>query len=215
MATFYPNPLPRYRKPIRFSVTAHPEPGPGQPQEAQPAAAPVESVDNHIYFYSEVNAAAISQLMRRIHEIRRDLVRVLENGAVSTPTITIHINSPGGDVFSALAAADSLMLINGLTTIIEGECASAATLIAMAASRRLIRPNAFVLIHQIEGNMWGTYQQMQDAMTMSDKLMLKLVNFYADLSNLDAAAVEKLLQRDSWIEADEAVEMGLVDRILS
>ncbi len=180
----------------------------------QPAAAPVESVDNHIYFYSEVNAAAVSQLLRRIQEIRRDLVHADETGLISVPAIYLHINSPGGDVFAALAAADSLMTINGLTTIIEGECASAATLLAMAGSRRTIRPNAFVLLHQIEGNMWGTYQQMQDSMSMSDRLMETLVRFYSVRSKLARGRIEEILKRDSWITADEAVEMGLVDKIL-
>ena len=189
---------------------------PIEPPIPAPAAG-LEVIDNHIYFYTEVNDQSCLNLIKALQEVGGQLaqesrVRMFPMGTIP---VWLHINSPGGDVFPALAAADHIAMGTTLVhSIVEGMCASAGTLLSMACQRRYIFPHGFMLIHQLRGDMWGTYEEMKDGMKLSEMLMGKLTDFYAGRSKLTREQIEAALQRDSWFDAAQAVEAGLVDGIL-
>jgi ATP-dependent protease ClpP protease subunit len=189
-------------------------------QEHEPLT--VERVaDNHIYFYASVDTdrcLALIQKLRNIdHELREEYItRDLPKDFPQTP-VWLHIQSGGGGLFAGLAIADQMKNIQSpIYSVVEGYCASAATLISMSCTRRYIQPSAFMLIHQLSGVAWGTYEQIQDEVHLMDMAMDKLVGFYVDKSNglMDSAMVRDLLKRDSWFNAEEAVEMGLADKVI-
>jgi ATP-dependent protease ClpP protease subunit len=69
------------------------------------------------------------------------------------------------------------------------------------------------LIHQLSGEHWGTHEQFVDQMVLQSMLMEQLVRFYVDGSKLPATKVRSLLQRESWFDAQQALESGLIDEI--
>ena len=179
----------------------------------------VESVDNHIYFYAYVDSDRCLAVMRTIRELdntlgREHLSRNLPKNHPQTP-IWLHINSGGGSLFDALAVADQIQRIETpIYSVVEGYSASAATLLSMSCTKRFIQPSAFMLIHQLSSVMWGKYEEFKDEMNLLDMAMETLIKFYVKNSKLKENKIRKLLQRDSWFDADECIKLGLADKIL-
>ena len=178
----------------------------------------VETVDNHIYYYADVDSDRCLALIRSIREADSSLrAEQLSRGldAEAMTPIWLHIHSYGGSLFTAFSIADQMSMIQSpIYAVVEGICASAATLIAMSCSKRYILPNSFMLIHQLSSFMWGTHEQFKDEMSLQDQLMERLVRFYAQKTNLSPKKVRKMLQRDFWMDAETCVENGFVDAIL-
>ena len=130
--------------------------------------------------------------------------------------IWLHIQSGGGSLFTGLNIADQLKTIQTpIYSIVEGYCASAATLISMSCQRRYITPSAFMLIHQLSTWTHGTYEQLQDDMHVNDMLMGRLYEFYEAKTKLKVKDLKAFMRRDSWFNAQECVAKGLVDEILA
>ena len=187
-------------------------------EEKQPKLT-VESVDNHIYFYAHVDTDRTLAMLKSIREIdtklRNEYIsRSLPEDMPLTP-IWLHVLSGGGDLIAGFSTADQLETIaTPIYSVVEGYCASAATLISVACTKRFILPNAFMLIHQLSSVMWGKYEEFKDEMHFLDMAMERLVGFYSVKTKMDETTVRALLQRDSWYNAKECVELGLVDEIL-
>ena len=185
----------------------------------EPKKLTVESVSNHVYFYAHVDSDRGLALMRELREKDQDLrnerlSRDIPDTFPHTP-IWLHINSGGGELFTGFALADQIPTIKTpIYSIVEGYCASAATLISMSCTERFIRPSSFMLIHQLSDASWGTYSQLQDDQHLRDMAMERLYNFYSKKSHIEIEKVKEYLTRDSWFNATESLELGLADRIL-
>jgi ATP-dependent protease ClpP protease subunit len=179
----------------------------------------VETVDNHIYFYADVDSDRCLALIRAMREADADLrAEHISRGLEGTPLppIWLHIHSYGGDLFTGFSLADQIALIKSpVYSIVEGICASAATLISLACERRFILPNSFMLIHQLSSFVWGTHEQFKDEMNLQNKAMDRLVDFYVDHSSISEEDLRRMLQRDFWMDAELCVANGFVDEILS
>jgi len=177
----------------------------------------VETIDNHIYFYSAVNTDRTLALIREIRGVDAKLrsEQLSRNIETSTP-IWLHVQSGGGGLFAGLAMADQLAHIaSPVYSIVEGYCASAATLISMACTKRFIHPSAFMLIHQLSADAWGKYEELVDEMHLLGMAMERLNTFYQRYTRLDEEQIKKYLERDSWFNAEECLELGFVDEISS
>ena len=135
----------------------------------------------------------------------------------STKDITMYINSGGGQITSMWSIIDTMNLIKpDVSTICIGMAASAAstTLIAGAKGKRYILPHAEVMIHQPLG---GTRGQASD-IEISAKHILRtkdlLHRFFADKTSQTLAKITKDMDRDYWMNAQEALKYGIVDKIL-
>lgn len=187
-------------------------------EESVPATNTVVSNDNHVYFYSEVTPDKIVELMKclrqadidlRTEEVTRD---VLSNKQVP---IWLHINSNGGDVFSALSVADQIeRLKTPVFAVIEGLCASAAVFIALSCHKRFITPRSFILIHEFFSVFAGKYKDFKDELAFQDMLFNTFVDFYASKTNLTVDDLHDKLKRDYWLNAEQAVEFGFVNEVL-
>lgn len=180
----------------------------------------VESAgSNHLYFYSEVNDDRCLDLLRRLREMDASLQaerlsRNLPNGYLHTP-IWLHVNSGGGSMYAGFAAADGIQQLNSpVYSVIEGCCASAATLISMGCDQRYITPNGLMCIHQISGVFAGTHVQSEDFVNQGHKLMKLFREFYVRHSSMKRKDIRALMKRDSWLTADEALASGFVDAIM-
>jgi ATP-dependent protease ClpP protease subunit len=179
----------------------------------------VETVDNHIYFYADVDSDRCLALVRSIREadsrLRGEYLSRGMEGMPQTP-IWLHIHSYGGDLFTGFSLADQFTMIQTpIYSVVEGICASAATLISMSCTKRYILPSSFMLIHQLSGLKWGTHEQFKDEMTLQNKAMDRLVEFYAAHSKTSAEDIRSMLTRDYWMDAESCVKQGFADEILS
>ncbi len=178
----------------------------------------IVTINNHIYFYSEVTSEHGLTLLQGLRELdaslqKERLTQELPDDFPLTP-IWLHIYSGGGDLFAGFAIADQIKTIRSpVYSVIEGMCGSAATLISLPCSRRFITPNSFLLIHQLSSSMWGTYEKFKDEMILQDMVMEKLTAFYRYYTKLSRTRVRKLLERDSWLDAEQCVIDGFVDGI--
>jgi ATP-dependent Clp protease protease subunit len=133
--------------------------------------------------------------------------------------ITLHINSPGGDVNSGFAVFDTIRFIKSPVTIINtGLCASIATVINVAAKKdkRLSMPNTRFLIHQplIPGQVYGQASDLEITAREILKTRQKINRLLADETGTPLEKVEKDTVRDYWMNAQEALEYGLISKIV-
>ncbi len=147
----------------------------------------VEIVDNHIYFYCDVNTKNILELNKAITKLNKKLITFknstnVEYGIdINNMVIYLHINSLGGYVTDAFSGVDSIISSKiPIHSIIEGYAASAATFLSIVCKKRYITKHSSVLIHQLSGGYWGTYQQMIDDMKNSEYLDKKIKKLYME-----------------------------------
>jgi len=161
---------------------------------------------NHIYFYSDVATKPIQQLNQAINDLN-------EPGNCYTE-IWLHINSYGGTVYDALAAVDTIKASpTPIITLIEGMCASAATMLSVVGDRRYIRPHSVMLIHQLRCGVYGKKEDVSDEMENIKKLEKRLVELYVENSKISKAVFKKMMGRELEYSAKKCLKMGLVDEI--
>ncbi len=131
--------------------------------------------------------------------------------------ITMYINSPGGSVSDGLAIYDTMNTIQpDVSTVCMGTAASmgAFLLAGGAKGKRLILPNAEVMIHQPLGGSQGQATEMEIAMNHMRKTRETLTKYLAENTGKTYEEVYKDTERDNWLSAQEALEYGLVDKII-
>jgi len=175
--------------------------------------------DNHIYFYDDVETETILSLNKNIKELntslKKEFIKYDKDMDYRKIPIYLHINSFGGELFSALSAVDTI--INSecpVYTIIEGSAASAATFISMVGKKRFITKHSFMLIHQLQTGMWGKYEELKDEMENNEMFMNVIKNMYKEYTKLTDEQIESMLKKDIWFDASKSIEYGLVDEIL-
>lgn len=133
----------------------------------------------------------------------------------SVKTIRVHVNSPGGDVFDAVAIANALKAHPAsIEMSIEGLAASAATIITMAGDTIRIVKNGLVMVHNPHGFVFGTAEEMRKIAGLLDKVRDSIVATYQWHSELDAAALIALMDEITWMDAEEAVAKGFATEII-
>ncbi|QXC54350.1 ATP-dependent Clp protease proteolytic subunit [Leuconostoc mesenteroides] len=137
-----------------------------------------------------------------------------------TKEISMYINSPGGSVTAGLSITDTMNFIKApVTTIVMGLAASMGTIIAASGEKghRFMLPNAEYLIHQPMGGAAGGTQQTDMAIIAEQltKTRAKLNKILADASGKDLKTIGRDTERDNWMSAEETLEYGFVDGILT
>jgi ATP-dependent Clp protease protease subunit len=133
-------------------------------------------------------------------------------GAVAE--LTIRINSPGGSVFDGVAIYNALKRHHAAITVwIDGIAASIASMIAMAGDEVVMPENAMLVLHDPSGLVAGTADDMRTMAEALDRMTAGMVAAYRDKSGRDDAEIEGLMQAETWLSAQEAVELGLADRV--
>jgi ATP-dependent Clp protease protease subunit len=135
----------------------------------------------------------------------------------SEKDIKIFINSPGGDVDAGYAIYDMVRFITPKVIMIgAGLVASAASLVLLAvpAERRVGLPNSTYLIHQPMSGMKGVATAIEIYSKQIDRLRNKLDKVIADATNKSIEEVKKDTERDHWLFSDEALEYGLISKIV-
>ena len=129
--------------------------------------------------------------------------------------ITIWLNSPGGDCIAASQIYSMLMDYAGEVTIkIDGIAASAASVIAMAGTKVLMAPTALMMIHNPMTMAWGDKSEMTKAIEMLDEVKESVVNAYEIKTGMSRAKISHLMDSETWMNANKAIELGFADGIL-
>jgi len=135
----------------------------------------------------------------------------------SKEEIKIYINSPGGEVTSALAIYDTMQHVKAnVSTICVGLAASASALIlaAGAKGKRMILPNGEVMIHQVMGGAQGQATDIDIHAKHILKIKKRLNEILAKHTGKAVSKVEKDAERDYFMSADEAKKYGIVDKVI-
>jgi ATP-dependent Clp protease protease subunit len=131
--------------------------------------------------------------------------------------IAMYINSPGGVVTAGLAIYDTMQYIRpAIQTLCVGQAASAATLLLCAGQKgaRHCLPNSRLLVHQPSASFYGQAADIARHAQEVVKIKRRLNEIYAKHTGQSLETVEKALDRDTYMTADEAKAFGLVDNVL-
>ena len=192
----------------------------------------VSYIDNHIFFYDEVNKETILLLRKFIYFVNKEIYEEnkqfnehinelarINNKKVTieedTPKIYLHINSPGGSVTAGLSAIDLIQKNKiPIVTIVEGMAASAATLLAMSGTEKQIQSNSVMLLHRIRGGFFGTHTDLEDEKHNWDIFEAIFEKFYLSNSKLTKKTLKETMKNERIFNADECLNLGLVDEII-
>jgi ATP-dependent Clp protease, protease subunit len=132
--------------------------------------------------------------------------------------IHMYINSPGGLVTAGLAIYDTMQYVRPpVQTLCIGQAASAASLLLCAGQKgeRFALPNARVMVHQPSAAFYGQAADIARHAQEIVKLKRRLNEIYAKHTGQTVEAIEKMLDRDTYMTAEEAKSFGLLDQVMS
>lgn len=182
-----------------------------------PATQPFTPIDQHlfeartIFVSGEVNSEMALKVNRQLLALER---------ANPQAPIVLWIDCPGGEVYSGFSIYDTAQFIKPkIITIVSGLAASMGSVIALAAEKqnRVSFPNAKLLIHQplIGGVLRGQASDIEIHAKDIIALKNKMHRLYADRTGTPVDRFIDLMERDRWIEPGEAVELGLISKIMT
>ena len=129
--------------------------------------------------------------------------------------IVVWINSPGGDCVAASQIYAMLMdYPHDVTVKIDGIAASAASVIAMAGTQVLMAPTSLMMIHNPLTVAIGDTEEMQKAIAMLDEVKESIINAYEIKTGQSRAKISHLMDGETYMNANKAVELGFADGIL-
>ncbi len=132
--------------------------------------------------------------------------------------ISMYINSPGGVVTSGLAIYDTMQFIRpSVSTLCTGQAASMGSLLLAAGEKglRFALPNARILLHQPSGGFQGQASDIERHAEDIIKLKRRLNEIYVKHTGQDYDVIEKTLDRDYFLTANEACNFGIVDKVIA
>jgi len=129
--------------------------------------------------------------------------------------ITVWINSPGGDCIAAAQIYNMLMDYKGNVTVkIDGIAASAASVIAMAGTKVLVSPVSMLMIHNPMTVAYGNSAEMQKAIDMLGSVKDSILNAYEIKTGLSRTKLSHLMDAETWMDANKAIELGFADELM-
>ena len=142
-----------------------------------------------------------------------EIIRAL--AGVTSKTVTVRINSPGGDVFDAMAIFNALQAHKSkVITRVESLAASAASFIALAGKEVQAYQNAMVMIHDPWVLAAGNQYDLREIADILEKISGNMVDIYSQNSNIGKKEIRDMLKAETWFTAKEAKEKGFIDTII-
>lgn len=163
----------------------------------------VTNDDKWIYDFMDIQAVCPQDVQKVMNEAGND-------------DITIIINSFGGDVGAGNEIAYTIQQYKGKTTAdIVGYCCSAATLAACVADRARMLPTALYMIHNVSGGSRGDYRELAHGSTVLKTATEAISNAYQLKTGMSQDDVLKLMDNETWLNSEQALDMGFVDEVIS
>ena len=137
-----------------------------------------------------------------------------ELSGIKASQIDLHINSPGGVVFDGVTIYNLIKQHPAtVTTYIDGLAASIASVIALAGDKVIMAANALYMVHNPTGLAMGTANDMRSLADVLDKIAGTMVGTYVSKTGQSEADIRAMLDAETWMTADEALEAGFIDEI--
>jgi ATP-dependent Clp protease protease subunit len=130
--------------------------------------------------------------------------------------IYLYINSPGGSVASGLAIYDTMRFIKpSVHTLVLGQACSMGALLLAAGDKRSALPNARIMVHQPSGGASGTAEEMHIHTREILRLRERINEIFAFHTKQPLSVIEKSMERDHFMDAEEGIKYGIIDEIVS
>ena len=162
-----------------------------------------KSDESTVYIYDEIGWFGLTseQLVKDIN-------------AIDSNVLHLRFNSPGGSVFDGTAVFNAIKQHKSKTiTHIDGLAASIASVIALASDEVRMAENAFLMIHDPWSIVIGNADVMREEADLLDKVGGVIAKTYMDKSGKDEKEIKELMNNETWMTAEEALEMGFIDAI--
>ena len=178
-----------------------------------------EGVEKSFDIYSKLLKERIVFLSGEINDEVANLIvsELLYLNSLNNEDIYLYINSPGGSVTAGMAIYDTMNFIKcDVSTICVGMCASMAAFLLSsgAKGKRVCLKNGEVMIHQPLGGVQGQATEIKIHAERIIKLKEKLNKILASNTGKDIKKIERDTERDYYLDSEEALEYGLVDKVL-
>jgi ATP-dependent Clp endopeptidase proteolytic subunit ClpP len=156
-----------------------------------------------VYIYDEIGYFGITA---------SDFVRDLNK--VTAKQITLHLNTPGGEVFDGIAIYNALRDHKApVNVVVDGLAASAGSFIAMAGDTVTMNRNSTMMIHDGHGLVIGNAEDMVEMAELLNKASDNIADIYAKRAKKSREYFRGLMKAETWFTADEAVDAGLADAV--
>jgi ATP-dependent Clp endopeptidase proteolytic subunit ClpP len=156
-----------------------------------------------IYIFDEIGAYGITA---------QDFIAEMKEYK-DTP-VNLRINCIGGDVFDGMAMYNIIKKREAKTTAyIEGIAASMGSVIALAADEVIMAENSLFMIHNAWGGAMGGAEDMRKTASVLEKISNEIANIYKRKTRLSLDRITDMMDEETWLNAEEAYELGFVDSI--
>ena len=180
----------------------------------------IYTVNNEVHFTAGVDKDSIEEVIKQISMIISSNKKKYEN-TTDTLNITYIVDSPGGSVLSILKFVDFIYTAKKkfpfvrFTSVITGLVASAGTIMCVIADKRVMMPHGYAMIHELSSGNSGKYTHIVSHSKFLDQLHNCLADIYMNNKfNGSRKELELLLKDESWYNATDYKNIGLVDEIL-
>ena len=134
--------------------------------------------------------------------------------SITSKNITVILNSGGGDVWAGLAMYNALRELDAEVTVrVDGLAASIASVIAMAGDKIIMSPGSMMMIHKASAWAGGDSEDLKKIIEMLETVEESIVPIYADRSGLSREEVQEMMDAETWMSAEEAVDKGFADQV--
>lgn len=171
--------------------------------------------NTELYIYGEIRKKDLWDMFFGDDETRTGAFDFKDALAqVDTPNLTVRINSMGGSVSEGLAIYNLLNDFKGqVTTIVDGFACSAASVIFMAGDKRVVPESGLLMIHNAWGIAEGDSNAMKKYAEDLEKITQPSVNIYVSKTGLEESKVKEMMDVETWITSQEALELGFATTI--
>lgn len=162
--------------------------------------------DRRLFLYDKVISKNIADLIKQLFVLDK----------LNHKPIYLYINSPGGSVGDGFSLVNTFKLIKSpVYTIINGEAYSMGGLISIAGKKRFITKNSFWMGHDMRGGIWGDYSGKVEYRADYIKKCWKMIeNHLKEYTKLSNKELEQLRNGELWLTPEEALQKGIIDKIL-
>ena len=174
----------------------------------------IKVIGNELLFYGDVDRENTIEFVEKFKKLEIELLKKMAELVGYEPMIRVHIMSEGGDVYAGLNMMNVLERSRvKVVTIAQGACCSAATFVLLGGSERRMGRNAYLLIHQISTEMWGSFNDLKHELKSTDKLMKMLKDMYLSKTKIPEAKFKSLMKKDLYLPPDTCLKYGIVSEI--
>lgn len=161
-----------------------------------------------LYIYGDITSIKWFENDVCVYDLAKEI------GDLNGKSLTVRINSYGGEVAEGLAIYNLLKSYEGeVTTICDGFACSAASVVFMAGAKRIMPRSSLLMIHNAWTRASGDADDLRKAADDLEKITQPSVEIYTSVSNLDADEIKAMMDAETWIDADEALGYGFATEI--